>query len=113
MYFRFGGEKGKFFQNLSLSFGFRGCNFVYIGETARNAYCRGREHLRGIRKKEKDSVFIERISDHHDCKFDYDMCCGFRMNVRETHKGAFERLIYNLESAPCTYHGLETLSRCE
>ena len=32
------------------------CEYVYIGETARNAYCRGREHLKGVKRRENDIV---------------------------------------------------------
>ena len=70
-----------------------GCDYVYIGETARNAYCRGKEHLRGITKRDSDSVFVEHVSEYHGSTFDYDVCGGFRMNVRETHTNAMERLI--------------------
>ena len=69
------------------------CKYVYIGETARNAFCRGREHLKGISKKDKDSVFVDHIMKEHESDFDFDQCGGFKMNVRETHKSAMERLI--------------------
>ena len=32
------------------------CDRKYIGETARNAFTRGREHWKGIAKKSKDST---------------------------------------------------------
>ena len=70
-----------------------GCDFIYYGESARNALCRGREHLKGIRKKDKDSVFVEHIVDKHENIFDYDVCGGFRMSVKETHKNAFDRVV--------------------
>ena len=70
-----------------------GCKFVYIGETARNAYCRGREHLRGIKRKDEESVLVEHVNDQHDSDFKYDICGGYRMNVRMTNKSVFERLV--------------------
>ena len=70
-----------------------GCDFVYYGESARNALCRGREHLKGIRKKDKDSAFVEHIVDKHENIFDYDLCGGFKMSVKETHKNAFDRVV--------------------
>ena len=42
------------------------CNERYIGETARNAFTRGREHMSGIIKKSKDSVFhLHNIEKHN------------------------------------------------
>ena len=69
------------------------CRYVYIGETARNAFCRGKEHLRGLYKRDNDSVLVEHVRDCHNTKFDYDECAGFRMNVRETHTSTMNRLI--------------------
>ena len=69
-----------------------GCDYVYYGESCRNGMCRGEEHLRGIRKRDKDSVFVEHVVSKHDSKFDYDQCEGFKMSIRETHKNAFDRL---------------------
>ena len=70
-----------------------GCKYIYLGESARNSWCRGREHLRGIDKREKDSVFVEHINEKHDGDFAYDRCGGFRMNVKESHKTALDRQI--------------------
>ena len=41
----------------------------------------------------KESVFVEHIMDKHEGKFGYDVCEGFKMRIKETHKNAFERLI--------------------
>ena len=54
--------------------------------------CRGEEHLRGIRKRDKDSVFVEHVISKHNSEFGYNQCEGFRMTVKETHKNAFDRL---------------------
>ena len=69
------------------------CSYVYLGESVRNSWCRGREHLRGLDKREKDSVFVENINEKHDSDFTYDRCGGFRMNVKESHKTALDRQI--------------------
>ena len=69
-----------------------GCNYVYYGESCRNGMCRGEEHLRGIRKRDKDSVFVEHVIGKHNSEFGYNQCEGFRMTVKETHKNAFDRL---------------------
>ena len=43
------------------------CNERYIGETARNAFTRGREHMGGIVKKSKDSpLHMHNIEKHND-----------------------------------------------
>ena len=70
-----------------------GCKYVYIGESARNAYSRGREHLRGMSKRDPESVFVEHIVNEHNSDFGEDECCGFRMNVMESHKTAMDRQI--------------------
>ena len=38
------------------------CKDIYIGETCRNAYVRGKEHASQFRKKDKDSVMYR----HHE-----------------------------------------------
>ena len=39
---------------------------VYIGETARNMYTRGREHVRSFENKEKESLIYKHQSEKHD-----------------------------------------------
>ena len=39
---------------------------MYIGETGRNAYTRGLEHLEGILRKSEDSVFHRHNVEGHD-----------------------------------------------
>ena len=68
-------------------------DYIYVGETARNAYCRGREHLKGIKCKDRESVFVEHVTCLHNSDFDYDACSGFKMNVCETHKSALNRVV--------------------
>ena len=70
-----------------------GCGYVYYGESARNSYCRGIEHLKGIEKRDSNSVFVEHVRDRHGSDFTSDICSGFRMSVKETHKTALERQI--------------------
>ena len=70
-----------------------GCEYVYFGESCRNAYSRGREHLKGITRKDGDSVFVEHVMNEHSGDFMNDPCSGFRMNVKQTHKTALERQI--------------------
>ena len=70
-----------------------GCGYVYFGETSRNSYCRGLEHLKGIEKRDNNSVFVEHIRDFHNSDFTSDKCGRFKMSVKETHKTALERQI--------------------
>ena len=42
------------------------CGDFYIGETGRNGYTRGLEHLEGIMNKNEDSVFHRHNVDKHD-----------------------------------------------
>ena len=41
-----------------------GCEHIYYGETSRNSYCRGIEHLKGIEKRDSNSVFVEHVRDN-------------------------------------------------
>ena len=68
-----------------------GCEYVYFGESARNCFCRGREHLKGISKRDPESVLVEHVMEMHNSEFECGVCCGFRMNVREVHTNAMER----------------------
>ena len=46
-----------------------------------------------LKKKDKYSVFVENVIEEHKSDLEYDVCYGFKMNIRETHKSAFERLV--------------------
>ena len=70
-----------------------GCDYVYYGESARNSYCRGREHLKGLTKRDPDSVLVEHINERHNGEFGNSVCCDFKMNVKETHANAMNRQI--------------------
>ena len=70
-----------------------GCKYAYQGESARNSYCRGREHLKGLLKRDPDSVFVQHIKEKHNSDFGDDPCYGFRMSVRETHTSAMIRQV--------------------
>ena len=64
------------------------CDSIYIGETARNAYSRGREHLTAYRNKTKDSVLHRHtITEHKNVRPLYEM------TVIGKHKTALERQI--------------------
>ena len=58
-----------------------------------NCYCRGHEHLKGISKRDPESVLMEHVGERHNSEFEYGECCGFRMNVREMHANDMERQI--------------------
>ena len=47
-----------------------GCDYVYMGETSQNAYCRGGEHLEGIKKRYTDSVLCQHIHECHIVKLE-------------------------------------------
>ena len=38
---------------------------MYIGETSRNGFTRGREHMEGIVKKVKESPFVVHSEERH------------------------------------------------
>ena len=71
----------------------QGCRYVYQGETSRNALVRGREHLRGLEKRDEESVFVQHIRNHHDNDFSAAPCHQFKMCVTESHKTTLSRLV--------------------
>ena len=85
------------------------CDYIYYGETCRNAYSRGREHLKGIERRDRNSVFVEHVKDKHDSDFSNDKCCGYKMTVRETHKTALDRQI--TEAVKIDMSNKQTLNR--
>ena len=63
------------------------CDYVYHGETARNAYTRGNEHLSALNKNDKNSVLLRHTSVNHTD----DVTPNFIMKVTSTHTSALER----------------------
>ena len=70
-----------------------GCQYIYFGESSRNSFCRGREHLQSLKKRDTDSVLVQHINEHHNSEFGNNVCNEFKMSVKETHQNAIERLI--------------------
>ena len=67
---------------------------MYIGETGRNEFCRGREHLKGIEKVCSDSVLVEHIiCDVHDVDISDPHCHKFTMNVTNCHDTGSDRSV--------------------
>lgn len=58
------------------------CRSRYIGETARNAYTRGKEHLRALEQREQSSVMWRHSCEKHDGNVP-----GFTMNVTGVFQG--------------------------
>ena len=65
------------------------CNEIYIGETGRNGYTRGREHLTAYSKKDSDSVLLRHVREKHSDTIPPE----FKMSVIGTHKSAMDRQI--------------------
>ena len=70
-----------------------GCNYVYVGESGRSAYVRGKEHLRGLEKKDAESVFVQHIKECHGGDFSEPPCHQFKMSVTQCHNTALDRLV--------------------
>ena len=58
-----------------------GCRYVYIGETSRNSVMRGNEHLRGLERREEESVLVQHIEEVHQSDFMEPPCHQYQMNV--------------------------------
>ena len=53
-----------------------GCEATYIGETARSAYVRGKEHSKGLEKRDKSSVLWRHAQEEHNSQTP-----AYKMNV--------------------------------
>ena len=69
------------------------CEYVYIGETGRNALVRGNEHLKGLDRRENDSVLVQHVQDIHQSDFSKPPCHQYQMNVTQYHGTPLERLV--------------------
>ena len=67
------------------------CGYVYIGESGRNGYSRGREHLADLAKKSENSVLYRHIKEEHSgVNSDRPK---FKMTILSTHKTALDRQV--------------------
>ena len=57
------------------------CDFIYVGETADNAFTRGRQHADALKNKSKDSVLHKHVRSIHR----HDPPPIFNMNVTGTY----------------------------
>ena len=69
------------------------CNYIYIGESCRNGMCRGREHLKGIIKKDNESPLYKHLVNEHENYIDKPPCQEFIMNITGTYNKAITRQI--------------------
>ena len=65
--------------------------------------------MKGIERRDRNSVFVEHVKDKHNSDFLSDKCCGYQMNVRETHKTALDRQI--TEAVKIDMSNKQTLNR--
>ena len=63
---------------------------LYIGQTSRTGYERGREHLEGLKKKNENNPLYKHVADKHND----DTNVKFRMTVVKKHFSAFSRLVH-------------------
>ena len=69
-----------------------GCEYVYYGETRRNAYCRGQEQMKGLERRDDESVLIENVKECHDSDFSEPPCHQYSMSVTQCHVKTLDRL---------------------
>ena len=83
------GSKGRCRQSgVMYKIGCSDCDYVYIGETSRNAYTRGCEHTNSLEKKKEDSVLHRHITEQHP---NYTDTPQFSMKVVSRHPTALDR----------------------
>ena len=83
------GSKGRCRQSgVMYKIGCSDCDYVYIGETSRNAYTRGCEHTKSLEKKKEDSVLYRHITEQHP---NYTDTPQFSMKVVSRHPTALDR----------------------
>ena len=71
----------------------QGCKYQYIGETSRNGISRGKEHLKGLEKRDQDSVLVQHIQDFHQSDFSQSPCHQFKMSITLSHETTISRLV--------------------
>ena len=71
----------------------QGCKYQYIGETSRNGISRGKEHLKGLEKRDQDSVLVQHIQDFHQSDFSQSPCHQFKMSIALSHATTISRLV--------------------
>ena len=70
-----------------------GCQHIYIGESSRNAYMRGREHLSGLMNEKDSSALYRHVKDHHNGVMTGTLSDNFKMSVKTSHQTALTRQI--------------------
>ena len=63
-------------QSVTYDIKYAECNDIYIGETSRSAYTRGKEHMKSLAKKEERSALWKHCNMKHNSKMQ-----KFEMNV--------------------------------
>ena len=71
----------------------QGCNYQYVGETSRNGISRGKEHLKGLEKRDQDSVLAQHIREFHESDFSAPPCHQFKMCITQSHETTINRLV--------------------
>ena len=64
-------------QSVTYNIKFAECNDIYIGETSRSAYTRGKEHIKSLPKKEERSALWKHCKEKHNSemqKFERQRC---------------------------------------
>ena len=59
------------------------CKKVYIGETCKNAYTRGKQHKNQLQTQDKDSVLYRHNQQDHQ-----EETAAFKMKVLQSHRSA-------------------------
>ena len=67
------------------------CGDQYIGETARNGYSRGKEHLNSLANQSDDSVLYRHIKEKH--QENSTQTPKFKMTILNTHKTTLDRQV--------------------
>ena len=78
------------------------CNFIYHGETSRNAYTRGQEHAKALNNKREDSVLYRHTKQQHP----NDSNPHYTMNITGIHKSALSRQIFEAVKISNTPSGI-------
>ena len=66
------------------------CGHKYTGETARNGYSRGVEHLTGLKNKSENSVLYRHMREVHSSE---NVQPDYTMSITSTHKTALDRQV--------------------
>ena len=77
-------------ENVTYEISCNKCEKIYIGETSKNAFTRGKQHTQQLQNKDKHSVLNRHLQQDHREQTEIP---EFKMKVLKSHRSALDRQI--------------------